>query len=323
MHRRVELAVDGPLDLAATMGMIGMSRRDPTFRVSGRHIVAFATNTPAGAATGLFAHRGDVIGIDAWGDGSAHLLARVPTLAGLHDRPLDFVPANRPLAALVRRFPGLRMTAGADPVEVAMHAVFGQRVTSGEARESWWRFVRRHGEPAPGPLGLFTPPRAEVVARLGRNDLLRVGLDLHRSRALSALAREADRLRAHVDDIEQVTARLRTLPGIGAWTIALVRHFAYGDARAVPVDDWHIGRDVCFALSGEERGTDVRMLELLAPYAGNEGRVWRLISAAGVHHPRRHPGRAPNPLLAAVAAGPPSRRAGRATVRPRSGTVRR
>ena len=42
------------------------------------------------------------------------------------------------------------------------------------------------------------------------------------------------------------------------------------------------------------------MLELLAPFAGNEGRVWRLISAAGIHHPRRAAGRAPNPLLAGM-----------------------
>jgi 3-methyladenine DNA glycosylase/8-oxoguanine DNA glycosylase len=300
MHQRVELAVSGPLDLAMTMGLLGMSSRDPSFRVFGRDTVAFATNTPHGAASARFVHRGDTLAVDVWGDGGAHVLARAGTLAGLHDQPLGFVPEHRALASLVRRFAGLRLTAGADPIGIAMHAVFGQRITSGEARQSWWRFVRRYGDVAPGPLELITPPRAEVVARLCRNDLLRVGLDLHRSRALMALAHEADRLRATADDVERVTARLRTLPGIGPWTIGLVRHLAYGDARAVPLDDWHIGRDICFALSGEERGNDGRMLELLAPFAGNEGRVWRLISAAGIHHPRRAAGRAPNPLLAGM-----------------------
>lgn len=303
MHQRVELAVGGPLDLAMTMGLLGMSSRDPSFRVLGRDVVTFATNTPQGAASARFAHRDDTLVVDVWGDGGAHVLARAGTLAGLHDQPLQFAPEHRALASLVRRFAGLRLTAGADPVEIAMHAVFGQRITSDEARRSWWRFVRRHGDAAPGPLELTAPPRAELVARLRRNDLLRVGLDLHRSRALLALAREADRVRATVDDVERVTARLRTLPGIGPWTIGLVRHLAYGDARAVPLDDWHIGRDLCFALSGEERRNDGRMLELLAPFAGNEGRVWRLISAAGIHHPRRAPGRAPNPLVAAFMAG--------------------
>jgi len=304
MHEQVELAVDGPLDLAHTMGLLGMSSRDPTFRVMGRNAIAFATNTPFGVASARFAHRGGVVDVDAWGDGAAHVVARAHTLAGLHDRPLDFAPEHSGVATLVRRYPGLRLSAGADPVEIAMHAVVGQRITSGEARQSWWRFVRRYGEPAPGPLELMAPPRADVVARLGRDDLLGIGLDLHRSRSLVALAREADRLRTTSNDVERVSARLRTLPGIGPWTIALVRHHAFGDARAVPLDDWHIGRDVCFALSGQERGDDERMLELLAPFAGNEGRVWRLISAAGIHHPRRSPGRAVNPLLAAYAGAP-------------------
>jgi 3-methyladenine DNA glycosylase/8-oxoguanine DNA glycosylase len=298
MHQRVELAVDGPLDLALTMGLIGMSSRDPSFRVFGRNTVTFATNTPQGAASARFVHRDGVLAVDVWGAGGDHVLARARTLAGLHDRPLDFAPPHRALASLVRRYAGLRLTAGADPIEIAMRAVFGQRVTSDEARQSWWRFVRRHGDPAPGPLELMAPPRSAVVARLGRDSLLRVGLDLHRSRALVALAREADRVRATLDDSERVAARLRTLPGIGPWTVGLVRHLAYGDASAVPLDDWHIGRDLCFALSGEERGNDTRMLELLAPFAGDEGRVWRLISAAGIHHPRHASGRAPNPLLA-------------------------
>lgn len=302
MPERVELAVDGPLDLAHTMGLLGMSRRDPTFRVLGRDAVVFATNTPTGAASARFVRRGSVLQVEAWGNGAAHVVARAYTLAGLHDRPLDFAPEHQGLAALVGRFAGLRMSAGADPIEIAMHAVLGQRITSDEARHSWWRFARRYGDPAPGPFELTAPPRVEVVARLCRNDLLGVGLDLHRSRALIALAREADRLRATVDDVERVSARLRALPGIGPWTIGLVRHLAYGDARAVPLNDWHIGRDLCFALSGEERGDDARMIELLAPFAGNEGRVWRLVSAAGIHHPRRSWGRARNPLLSSSAA---------------------
>jgi len=302
MHERVELAVEGPLDLSMTMGLLGMSRGDPSFRVLGRDTVVFATNTPCGAAGARFTHRERVLAVDVWGEGRAHVLARAATLAGLHDRPLEFAPDHRALASLVRRYAGLRLSAGADPIAIAMHAVFGQRITSGEARKSWWRFAHRYGEAAPGPLGLIAPPRAEVVARLHRDDLLRVGLDLHRTRALMALAREASRLRATIDDVDLVAARLRTLPGIGPWTVGLVRHHAYGDPRAVPLDDWHIGRDLCFALSGEERGNDARMLELLAPFAGNEGRVWRLISAAGIHHPRRAAGRAPNPLLAGFVA---------------------
>jgi hypothetical protein len=46
---------------------------------------------------------------------------------------------------------------------------------------------------------------------------------------------------------------------------------------------------VSFALAGEPRGGDERMLELLAPFAGHRGRVTRLIEASGVRAPRRGP----------------------------------
>jgi hypothetical protein len=49
---------------------------------------------------------------------------------------------------------------------------------------------------------------------------------------------------------------------------------------------------VSWALAGEPRGTDERMLELLAPYAGHRGRVCIMIESAGIGAPRYGP-RAP------------------------------
>jgi hypothetical protein len=46
---------------------------------------------------------------------------------------------------------------------------------------------------------------------------------------------------------------------------------------------------VAYMLAGEERATDDRMLELLAPYAGQRGRVLRLLLAGGRAAPRRGP----------------------------------
>ena len=135
------------------------------------------------------------------------------------------------------------------------------------------------------------------MARLSRDELFHLGLDLQRARTLLLLAREAPRIEAEGGDMARICARLRALPGIGVWTIGAVRHFAFGDPSAVLLADWHVGRDVVFALTGELRGDDRRMVELLAEFPGQEGRVARLIGAAGIHHPRRGPGRAPNPLL--------------------------
>jgi 3-methyladenine DNA glycosylase/8-oxoguanine DNA glycosylase len=72
---------------------------------------------------------------------------------------------------------------------------------------------------------------------------------------------------------EVLDQRLRSLPGVGAWTSAEVRRVALGDADAVSVGDYHVPH----------------MLELLAPFAGHRARVVRLIEAAGIAAPRRGP----------------------------------
>jgi 3-methyladenine DNA glycosylase/8-oxoguanine DNA glycosylase len=85
---------------------------------------------------------------------------------------------------------------------------------------------------------------------------------------------------------------LRSLPGVGPWTAAEVAGVALGDPDAVSVGDYHLPHQVTWALAGEPRGDDGRMLELLEPYRGQRGRALRLITLAGIGPPRRAP-RAP------------------------------
>jgi 3-methyladenine DNA glycosylase/8-oxoguanine DNA glycosylase len=91
-------------------------------------------------------------------------------------------------------------------------------------------------------------------------------------------------------------ARLRALPLVGPWTAAEVGLRALGDPDAVSVDDFHLAHAVCWALAREPRGTDERMLELLAPYAGHRARAIRLVEAARIHAPRRGPRLAPRSI---------------------------
>ena len=65
---------------------------------------------------------------------------------------------------------------------------------------------------------------------------------------------------------------------------------AYGDPDAVTVGDYHLPNMVAWALAGEPRGTDERMLELLAPFAGHRGRVCGLLGRRGLTAPRFGPG---------------------------------
>lgn len=83
--------------------------------------------------------------------------------------------------------------------------------------------------------------------------------------------------------------RLCVLPGVGLWSAAEVALVALGDPDAVSVGDYHLRHDVSWALAGEERGTDERMLELLEPFAGHRGRVVRLLVASGIRAPRYGP----------------------------------
>ena len=84
-------------------------------------------------------------------------------------------------------------------------------------------------------------------------------------------------------------ARLRAIPGIGPWTAAEVGIRAFGDPDAVSVGDFHLPNIVAWALAGEPRGTDERMLELLEPYRGQRGRVLRLLELSGGGPGRRAP----------------------------------
>jgi len=89
--------------------------------------------------------------------------------------------------------------------------------------------------------------------------------------------------------LNDAQARLTALPGVGLWTAAEVGRTALGDADAVSVGDYHLPDQVAWALAGEPRGDDDRMLALLAPSPGHRGRVIRLIESAAITAPRRGP----------------------------------
>jgi 3-methyladenine DNA glycosylase/8-oxoguanine DNA glycosylase len=94
-------------------------------------------------------------------------------------------------------------------------------------------------------------------------------------RAASASAAEAGR-------------RMRTIVGIGPWTIAETLQRSHGDPDSVSVGDLHLCKRVGTALAGR-RVDDDGMLELLEPWRGHRQRVVRLIEAAGIGYERRGP----------------------------------
>ena len=290
------LGVDGPLDLPLTVAPVRHGPGDPTLRMVSRGIWR-ATRTPCGPLTIQLQHRGDELRVAAWGPGAVIAEELAPRLAGLHDRPDALRPVHRLIRELSVRFAGVRMPATGNVWEALAPAIIEQKVTGTEAFRGWRLLVRTYGEPAPGPPGLILAPDAATIAGLPYHVFHRFGIERRRADTL----RRAAALGARLDGLSQ-TARVEELllrvRGIGPWTVAEVARVGLGDVDAVSVGDFHVPNLVCWALAGEPRGDDARMLALLAPYSGQRGRVQRLLEASGIRAPRYGPRLAPRSIRA-------------------------
>ena len=284
----------GPLDLAATLAPLRHGTGDPTIRIRGRLEVLRATLTPEGPTTEHLRQLGDEVEVEAWGPGAGWALEHAPDLVGEHDDATAFHPVHPVLTDLARRLAGVRLCRSDAAFEALVPAVLEQKITGLEAVRVRRRMALALGEPAPGPaerlVGLRLPPSPERLASLAYYDLHSLGLERRRAEVIVRLAARApaiERLgtREHAD----AKARLERLRGIGPWTAAEVARVAWGDPDAISVGDYHLPNLVAFALAGEPRADDGRMLELLEPYRGQRGRVQRLLELSGIRAPRYGP----------------------------------
>jgi 3-methyladenine DNA glycosylase/8-oxoguanine DNA glycosylase len=278
------------LDLVRTIAPLAHGRGDPTIRFAADGIWR-ATRTAAGPATLRLRSVSGGVAAAAWGPGAASALGDLPDLVGATDDPSALVPRHALIADLQRRLGGMRLTRSNRPFEALLPAILEQKVTGTEARQAFRAIVRAHGEPAPGPAGLRLPPEPTVLAGLPYFSFHRFGVERRRADLIRGTAALAPRLR---DADARLTHRLlSSVPGIGPWTLAEVGRVSFGDPDAVSVGDFHLPNLVAWALAGEPRGDDDRMLRLLEPYRGQRGRVQLLLEASGIRAPRYGPRMAP------------------------------
>jgi 3-methyladenine DNA glycosylase/8-oxoguanine DNA glycosylase len=289
------LDLDGPLDLGGSLGALARGHGDRTIRIA-RDRAWWTTRTPDGVATvGIAAVGPRLLRADGWGPGAEAALARIPRLFGRATDELADSGDER-ISTLAHRRPGIRVLRTGAILESLIPAILEQKVTGSEAHRTWHALVRRYGEPAPGPgdLGLRVFPAPATLASLPYWAYHPLGLERRRADLIRAISRDAAAFEALVDaPLETAYARLRSIPGIGPWTAAEVGVRALGDVDAVSVGDFHLPHLVAYALAGEPRATDARMLELLEPYRGRRALVVRLLESSGIQAPRYGPRLAP------------------------------
>jgi 3-methyladenine DNA glycosylase/8-oxoguanine DNA glycosylase len=296
--------LDGPFDLARSLGPLCHGRRDPTARIEGRTLWR-ATRTPAGPAT-------EAVVVDAarttvtawaWGPGADFVLDALPQLIG--EDPTRFTAqagadpgGGRPLgwevvAGLARRWAGLRIPRTGAVVEACIPTVLEQKVTGLEARRSYRDMGLALGAAAPGPVdrhGLRLPLDPAVLAATPSWALHQFGIERHRADTLRRVGAAARRLEeATTMDPPSARRRLTAVVGLGPWSAAEVGLVALGDADAVSIGDFHLPNQVAWALAGIPRGDDRLMLELLEPWRGQRGRVLRLLALEGITAPKFGP----------------------------------
>ena len=287
-----------PCEVGTTLSILRKGAGDPTFRSDPDGTIWRGVRTPDGPATLRLRSRpldGEVHAV-AWGTGADWVLDSVPRMLGAEDDPAGFAPAHPVLADAHRRRPHWRVCRTGLVMEAPVPAILEQTVTGQEALAGLRRLVHRYGERAPGAgaeRGVWLQPSAETVRMIPSWEWLRMHVDPARSRAAVRAAQVAPALERTVGlPADEVDRRLRSLPGIGVWTSAEVRFRAHGDADAVSFGDYHIAKNVGWALTGQEVDDD-GLAELLEPYRPHRYRVQRLVELAGLSRPRHGPRMAP------------------------------
>ncbi|MEU4556857.1 DNA-3-methyladenine glycosylase 2 family protein [Actinoplanes sp. NPDC023936] len=250
-----------------------------------------AARTPDGPATLHLARAAGELIATGHGPGAGWIVDRADAIAGLRDDLTGFAElaaANPLVNRLARTFAGVRLAATGQVFPRLLRAILEQKVTGKEAHRAYRAICRHFGEPAPGPADLVLPPDPAAIAATPYWTFHPFGVEQRRTQTLLRAATVAARLDECAGAAE-ATRRMTALPGIGPWTAAEVVRYAFGDADAVSVGDFHIPNTVAWALAGEARGTDERMLELLEPFRGHRGRVCDLFSLGGIGAPKFGP----------------------------------
>lgn len=181
---------------------------------------------------------------------------------------LSVDPLLRPLVA---RHPGLRVPGAWDVFETAVRVILGQQITVAAATTLAGRLAQRLGQPIatpiPGLTHLGTTPAALDAATVPEITRQRA----ETLRAMAAFAAAGGLNFAPSTSHAEVTATLRTLPGIGPWTAEYIALRALRFPDAFPSVDLGLRQAL---------GQGVAVSATAAASLSERWRPWRAYAAA-------------------------------------------
>lgn len=239
-----------------------------------------------GALTRLLHIGGEPVVVRAWAAaGAVRLRAEGPTedaaataidrmrfaLGTDHDlRPfLRAFRGDSLLGPLLRRRPWVRPRRRAEPFEALAWAICEQLIESTRASEIERRLVFRHGPTS--ECGLRDVPSAATLSRLAPAQIEACGLAGTRAITLVKASREVAAGRADLREHEPAWRRLRTIPGIGPWTLEWLALHGQGRDDQIPAGDVAYLKLVGDLARLGRRATVEEVRAFFAPYAPYAG----------------------------------------------------
>ena len=179
----------------------------------------------------------------------------------------------------IRARPWIRVKRRPEPFEALAWAITEQLIEFVRASAIQRRMVRRWGRRCVR-TGLRDVPDAYALSRVAPAELQSCDLSAGRALALIRCAREVSsgRVDLRAPDHERGWRRLRSIPGVGAWTIEMLALTGQGRYDQLPAGDLNYLKAVGRLRSGGDphaRATEEEVRELFAPYG-----EWAALAAA-------------------------------------------
>ncbi|MFD6398603.1 DNA-3-methyladenine glycosylase family protein [Nocardia sp. NPDC060249] len=273
-----------PFDVGITVSPLHRGGGDPCHHIGPDGSHWHASRMPTGVVTYQLTQDGrDGAAARAWGPGAEEFLAGLDRMLCLEEDLGDFAPEHPTLIEAHRTVPGLRMLKTGLVMESLIPAILEQKVHTKSSFAAWRTLVREFGTKAPGPAptGLMVAPDAETWRLIPSWKYHRANVGPQRAQTIVRAARVADSIeRTATLDPTEAARRLRSLPGIGVWTVAETAQRAFGDADALSVGDYHLAAVVGWSLLGHPIDDDA-MIEYLRPLQPHRYRAVRLLGLSG------------------------------------------